>query len=269
MAPSRNRGVKKPKLRDYSHLALTTEEKDAIAAVAHSIEQNPIVTAILGAVLVEHELEGLLRPKFKKLDDDAWRELQSEQGPLRSFSAKIAIGFAFSLYKSKINEDMGVVRVIRNAFAHSRKLLDFDDPLIVKELMSAHLLPAKFKKHLRKATSDSKTAKAAFIVICLRIQIVLMKTGGRASRAKTNRLKRKIARSPFTNALLGNPSYHQMGGIFGLPPTAQGLPLQSLPLGQNAGPNPLAPLGYAEALRPFLERQTPLVLREAEKNSKK
>jgi hypothetical protein len=156
MAPSRNRGRKKPKLRDYSHLVLTVEEKEAIAAAAHSIKQHPIVTAILGYVLVEHEIDILVRNKFKKKDDDTWANLQDERGPLRSFSSKIIIGHAFGIYNEKIQHDLNVVRIIRNAFAHSKKLLDFDDPLIVPELLSAHLLPAKFKNISGRRIQETK-----------------------------------------------------------------------------------------------------------------
>src|ERR1700687_3443987 len=74
MVASRNRGIKKTKLRDYSHLVLTAEERKAVSAAAHSMDQHPIVTAILGYVLVEHELDVLLRKKFRKTDDATWTE---------------------------------------------------------------------------------------------------------------------------------------------------------------------------------------------------
>jgi hypothetical protein len=55
MRPPMSKGRKKPKLRDLSVNPLTYEEQtaliDAVAAAAH-----PINSAILGAVLVEHEL---------------------------------------------------------------------------------------------------------------------------------------------------------------------------------------------------------------------
>ena len=143
MKPSRNRGVKKPKLRDYSHLVLAPEEKEALAAAAHSQHQHPIVIAILACVLIEHELDRLLRKKLKKNDENTWQALQSETGPLRSFAAKISTAYALGIYTEKIQHDLNVVRIIRNAFAHSKKLIDFDDPLIISELVSAHILRKK------------------------------------------------------------------------------------------------------------------------------
>jgi DNA-binding MltR family transcriptional regulator len=239
MAASRNRGVKKPKLRDYSHLVLTSEEKEAVAAAAHSVDQHPIVTAILGYVLVEHEIDILIRKKFKKKDETTWEKLQGESGPLRSFSTKITIGYAFGIYNDKIQNDLNIVRVIRNAFAHSKKLLEFDDPLVIPELLSAHLLPAKFKKYLRKKGPGNQLAKASFIVICLRLQAALMRKQTNALRAQNYRRSRRGAKSPLTNALLG----YGYGSPTSLPyssPLQPFLPKSNEPPsldGQSAGPN--------------------------------
>jgi DNA-binding MltR family transcriptional regulator len=256
MAPSRNRGIKQPKLRDYSHLVLTAEEKEAVAAAAHSVEQHPIVMAILGYVLVEHELDILIRKKFKKRDDDTWGKLQGESGPLRSFSTKISIGHALGIYSDKLQHDLNIVRIIRNAFAHSKKLLDFDDPLIIPELLSAHLVPAKFKKDLRKKNPGNELAKASFIVICLKLQTAFLKTQTREAKAKNYRLRRKITKSPLTSALLGNPygtttlSGSPHGLLHSADPESD---LRSALASQSARPNPLAPRGYVNALRPFLD----------------
>ena len=58
MAASRNRGKRKPKLRDLSLSALTTEEitvtRDALRNAT-----DPIATAILGTAVVEYELGNL------------------------------------------------------------------------------------------------------------------------------------------------------------------------------------------------------------------
>jgi hypothetical protein len=56
--------ARKPKLRDLSRLP--PEYADLVALSDALVEdQHPITTAILGAVMVEHELEQLLRSKLK------------------------------------------------------------------------------------------------------------------------------------------------------------------------------------------------------------
>jgi|HubBroStandDraft_5_1064220.scaffolds.fasta_scaffold53754_1 DNA-binding MltR family transcriptional regulator len=250
MAASRNRGVKKPKLRDYSHMVLTPDERTTISAIANSPDQNPIVTAILGYVLVEHELDLLLRPRFKRRDDETWQALQDERGPLRSFYAKIAVGHAFGIYDDKLRNDLDVIRTVRNAFAHSKKLLHFDDPLIVPELLSARLLAAKFKKSLQSHLTKP-LASACFVIICLRVQTALLRKQFRASQARAYRqAQKRQARSPLVNALLGGP-YAGLGGPYsGVLHLADP---KSAAQSSRVGPNPSTPKGLAEALRPFLE----------------
>lgn len=119
-------------------------------------------------MLIEHELDRLLRKKLKKNDENTWQALQSETGPLRSFAAKISMAYALGIYTEKIQHDLNVVRIIRNAFAHSKKLIDFDDPLIISELVSAHILRKKFKTYLLKE-AHAEMGRTIFIIVCLRL----------------------------------------------------------------------------------------------------
>lgn len=162
-----SKGQKKRSLRDYSHPSLTTEEINALRLAAASPDQHSIVIAILCHALVEHELDVLLRRRFKKNDDETWEALLDERGPLRSFNSKIVTGYAFGFYNDKVQHDLHVIRRIRNAFAHSKKLLDFDDVLIIPELLSARCLPADHKKILQKRQPSKRWARGAYIIICL------------------------------------------------------------------------------------------------------
>src|SRR5215469_2652966 len=120
-----SKSAQKPKLRDYSRITLTTEESEQLRQLLSQLEQQSIANAIIGAVMVEHELDGLLRRRFKRKDDDTWEQLVSDQGPLTSFNAKIIAGYAFGIYDKKLRDDLHIVRAIRNAFAHSKKIIDF------------------------------------------------------------------------------------------------------------------------------------------------
>ena len=91
------KGDRKPKLRDYSSLTLTMEQSAELRELLLKLEQHSITIAILGAVMVEHELDALLRRRFKRNDNNVWDELVSDRGPLNSLYAKIAIGYAFQL----------------------------------------------------------------------------------------------------------------------------------------------------------------------------
>jgi DNA-binding MltR family transcriptional regulator len=124
------------KLRDLSRLA---PEYDDIIALNDAFlrEQQPITTAILGAVMVEHELERLIRSKLKHKDDETWATLIADNGPLRSFYTKIAMGYALGIYDKSMRNNLNIVRNIRNAFAHSKKLIQFNHPAVIAELRKA------------------------------------------------------------------------------------------------------------------------------------
>jgi DNA-binding MltR family transcriptional regulator len=128
--------ARKPKLRDLSRLP---PEYDDLVALRDAFlrGQQPITTAILGAIMVEHELEQLLRSKLKHKDDETWKMLIADNGPLRSFYSKIAMGYALGIYDRGMYNDLNIVRNIRNAFAHSKKLIQFDHPAVVAELRKA------------------------------------------------------------------------------------------------------------------------------------
>jgi hypothetical protein len=126
----------KPKLRDLSRIQPEFQEAmDVTNALGKEV--HPIATAVLGAVMVEHELETLLRSKFQRKDDKTWEMLVADNGPLNSFYSKIIAGYALGIYDEGMRNDLNIVRNIRNAFAHSKRLLHFDNPLIVKELEKA------------------------------------------------------------------------------------------------------------------------------------
>jgi hypothetical protein len=128
---------RKIRLRDLSRIQPEFQEaRDVRSNVLHK-EAHPIATAILGAVMVEHELETLLRSKFKRKDDETWAMLVEDNGPLNSFYSKIVAGYALGIYDESMLNDLHIVRNIRNAFAQSKRLIHFDNPLIVRELGKA------------------------------------------------------------------------------------------------------------------------------------
>ena len=125
-----------PELRDFSRLP---PEYDDIIALSDALfrDQQPITTAILGAVMVELHLERLVRSKLKHKDDETWAMLVADNGPLGSFYSQIAMGYSLGIYDNNMRNDLNIVRNIRNAFAHSKKSIQFDHPAVVAELGKA------------------------------------------------------------------------------------------------------------------------------------
>jgi hypothetical protein len=80
-----------PKLRDLSRLP---PEYDELVALSDTFlkPQHPIPTAILGAVMVEHELDQLLRSKIKRNDGETWGMLTGDHGPVKLISLQDRYG---------------------------------------------------------------------------------------------------------------------------------------------------------------------------------
>lgn len=131
--PSRNRGKSKQKLRDLSRIPPTKEERKAVQQELIENE-SPIATAILGATIVEMELETELRTRFSRKDDDTWKDLTADGGPLGTFNQKIVAAYGFRILDDVLRDGMDTVRHIRNAFAHSKRLIDFNHELVTREL---------------------------------------------------------------------------------------------------------------------------------------
>ena len=174
-----------PKLRDLSRLP---PEYDVTALNKIFKEEHPIAAAILGAGLIEHELETLLRSRFKHQDDETWKTLTDEQGPLHSFYSQIVIGYALGIYDQGMRSDLDIVRRIRNVLAHSKKPIQFGHPLVVKEFSKAtrSALPKRYSKF---------TAQYRYGILCAKLSTKLTRIRFRTTKAKTYQLKRKIKAS--------------------------------------------------------------------------
>lgn len=185
----------KPKIRDLSRETPTDEEFDAVLT---AIEAGPpIVSAILGQSLVELQLDVLLRKQFKKRDEATWNALTDESGPLATLSSKIACGYAMGLFDERTKDWLNRIRGIRNAFAHSKVILDFENHLVLKTLRASP--PTKSKKGelhkmLRLVRSPKTTGHEAFVALCTAVYVSLIRREIRSLSASNRNLKRSARR---------------------------------------------------------------------------
>lgn len=194
---SRNRGRKKPNLRDFSRLPPTEKElldlRDDLTG-----KQPPIVAAILGQSLLEAGLDELLRPHFSRRDDETWAELTGDTGPLSTFHSKIIAAYAFGICSPVVRDALNSVRQIRNAFAHSKKPLDFSHQLITNKLKAVTLPAGKRTKLYQILSGVRKTAKspnpkgaqASYVLLCLAVESQLLKKQTARAQAQYRRFKR-------------------------------------------------------------------------------
>jgi hypothetical protein len=169
--------TRKQKVHDLNRKGPTHAEADAVyKAFRHGA---PIVCAILGQALIEHELEKTLRQKFKLKDDSTWDRLTGENGPLATFNQKIICGYAFGIYDDVTSHNLIILKNIRNTFAHSKRVISFDE-IVIKRSLSSTRLPAKKRSKLYRdlqmvVTASRNDGRAAFMLLCQELYIEFLK----------------------------------------------------------------------------------------------
>lgn len=184
-------GEKSSQPRANRRKAPTHEEVGAL--YARFREAEPMVKAILGQALVEHELDVQIQRKLA-LNDTVWSEMVGEGGPLRTFYAKIVMGHALKLYDATLKDHLHRIRRVRNEFAHTKTLLDFNDVGIVQELKGVHV-PTKTSGQLYNWTTQmlhvlKHNPEDAFVILAQNVYIFLLKRHNRSLRASSRNLAR-------------------------------------------------------------------------------
>jgi DNA-binding MltR family transcriptional regulator len=222
-----SRGVKKEKLRDLSTRALTLDELRALNDVLFN-SVAPITVAILGAVLVEHDLERVIRRRLSINNDADWESLLDERGPLGTFHRKIELAYVLKVIDKPTRKNLDIIRAIRNTFAHSKRPITFENPLIVAELEKVQQTPSG-KRAFKKLT-QFKNQQTKYVVLCWQIAGPLNQ---RLTRSIMSGTRRKMAKwkkqEPTSNFL----SQLFLGGL-----GAPGVPPLSTQKSRNDDPSP-------------------------------
>jgi hypothetical protein len=139
----------------------------------------------------------LIRDQLKHGDDSTWGRLISDSGPLSTFAAKVAVGHAMGLYDDDIRKNLNIVKDIRNAFAHPKRLLTFEEPEITHSLQSIILSSHKHSrqyKNLKIVISLAKRGHAhnSFLKLCLSLEVELLLKHKRKLAASNRNLRRSV-----------------------------------------------------------------------------
>lgn len=192
----------------------THEERLAIWRALRQ-DESPITTAILGASMAEHELEIELRSCFRRSDDETWKVLTSDIGPLGTFNQKIVAAFGLGVIDEVLRDALNTIRQIRNAFAHAKCLIGFEHELIVRELKSISL-PKRQKSKLYKLLANIREikdgARLSYGTLCLVVSVRLVDRRLRRARSKDSARAHTLRRRQMlANALRQPPSSRRLG----------------------------------------------------------
>jgi DNA-binding MltR family transcriptional regulator len=83
-------------------------------------------TVLVSAAALDRTLERAIATRLPSLNREFRDRLFDESRPLRSFSAKIDLGFALGLADRETYKRLTAIRKVRNLFAHSDKTLSFE-----------------------------------------------------------------------------------------------------------------------------------------------
>ena len=93
-------------------------------------ETDDRIAAILAATGVEDHLIAFIRTSMVSLNKTEDNELFGQAGPLANHGIRIKLAYALGFIGKKTLNNLEIVRLIRNAFAHSRKAISFSTPEI-------------------------------------------------------------------------------------------------------------------------------------------
>jgi hypothetical protein len=189
----RNRSEPKPKLRDLTREEPTRDEQHKLWLEIR--DTHPAATAVIGAAILEYELENIIKRRLPRADNTLWNELTNDNGPLSSFYTKITFGYALKIYNVELRNNLNIIRNIRNVFAHAKRPIDFSHTLIVNELNKVQI-PRSSKKddkeNLRHVINVRPAgAKLGFVILCLSISTMLLRIREKSLRAKVSRQSRQ------------------------------------------------------------------------------
>ena len=175
--------AKSDALRRLSRRIPTSPEVEAI--IANLRRDTDIAVAIVGSALVESALERLLISKFATKRKELLGRLFQNEGPMSNFHGKILVAQAFGVITSPLADEMHKIRAIRNAFAHAKVPISFENEVVLREvteLKFASILAAIFRSNLD-LPLDGKGSFLWAVQMTLILFEEFEKRGGRAQMA--------------------------------------------------------------------------------------
>jgi hypothetical protein len=139
--------------RAYQH----ESDRGAIILAATHLEDNLMIAILAGLPTLQR-------------DEVAFRDMFENDGPLSTFSSRIAMAYGMGLATAQMKKEMDLIRVIRNSCAHSRKPISLDTP----ELRIAVLRLLSDTVDFLKDT-DVQTLKMAFTLRCYMLAESILK----------------------------------------------------------------------------------------------
>jgi hypothetical protein len=109
---------------DRLHVETTEELR---AELLGGNDRSTIITIASHAEGNLETLIGLSLPHLRKADEKDWNETFRHDGPLGTFSSTIKMAFYMTLIDEGLRDQLDELRDMRNAVAHTKRRVTFDD----------------------------------------------------------------------------------------------------------------------------------------------
>ena len=172
-------------------------------------EGSDTASVLLASAWIDRNLEESIRQRFcSVLKKDERDEIFGLGGLLLDFRAKVDIGYALGIFGPVTKNALAIIGKIRNAFAHSPRVLGFSTPRVAIECQKLAVLIPAYKQvaelELSDMPSEGNDARSQYLDCCLTIVMALLvdqnkRAEATASRARLTGLARYASTDVSTN----------------------------------------------------------------------
>jgi DNA-binding MltR family transcriptional regulator len=153
--------------------------KDLIERIRHQSRMTHSSIVLASAAILDSQLERVLKKAMKPLPEKFYRRLFQSFGPLSDFASKILMARALGIITVEVYDELEKLRHIRNAFAHSSKILTFESMEIASKLSA-------LRKRNTTKTSPSELFVNCVVVIYGFLEAYLVSMGGPPQEKRKN-----------------------------------------------------------------------------------
>ena len=115
---------------------ISTGVKNLMEGIRHQSRMTHSGVVLSSVAILDSRLERALKKAMRPLPKKLYQRLFESFGPLSTFASKIVMARALGIITIDIYDELEKIRRIRNDFAHSYKILNFESNEIAPKLLA-------------------------------------------------------------------------------------------------------------------------------------
>jgi DNA-binding MltR family transcriptional regulator len=115
---------------------IATLTKNLFEGILHQSRMTHPGVVIASTAILDNELERALKKAMRPFSKEMYKRLFGPFRPLSTFASKIVMAYALRIITEEIYVELEKIRHIRNEFAHSSKMLNFNSKEIAPKFLA-------------------------------------------------------------------------------------------------------------------------------------